>query len=191
MKKEKTVTDNIFFNRADLKHCGSNVIIGKTARIRYPELVSIGDNVIIDDFTYISTQLEVSSFVHISSGCSIIGGRNAMVSFGQFSTLAPNVVLAAGSDDYIAGLATPMVAEEFKGNVEIGSIHIGDHCIVGANSTILPNVSLATGASVGANCLVKHDLEGWGLYAGAPVRRIKQRNAERILALEKQFRNSK
>jgi hypothetical protein len=29
------------------------------------------------------------------------------------------------------------------------------------------------------------------LYAGAPVRRIKQRNAERILALEKQFRNSK
>jgi acetyltransferase-like isoleucine patch superfamily enzyme len=53
MKKENTVTDNIFFNRADLKHCGSNVIIGKTARIRYPELVSIGDNVIIDDFTYI------------------------------------------------------------------------------------------------------------------------------------------
>ena len=46
------MTDNIFFNRADLKHCGSNVIIGKTARIRYPELVSIGDNVIIDDVRY-------------------------------------------------------------------------------------------------------------------------------------------
>ena len=108
------MTNNIFFNRADLKHCGSNVIIGKTARIRYPELVSIGDNVIIDDFTYISTQLDISSFVHISSGCSIIGGRNAMVYFGHFSTLAPNVVLAAGSDDYIAGLATPMVAEVLK-----------------------------------------------------------------------------
>jgi acetyltransferase-like isoleucine patch superfamily enzyme len=84
-----------------------------------------------------------------------------------------------------------MVAEEFKGDVEIGSIHIGDHCIVGANSTILPNVTLSTGASVGANCLVKHDLEGWCLFAGAPVRRIKERNAKIILALEQKFRNSK
>ena len=184
------MTDNIFFNRADLKHCGSNVIIGKTARIRYPELVSIGDNVIIDDFTYISTQLVISSFVHISSGCSIIGGRNAMVSFGQFSTLAPNVVLAAGSDDYISGLATPMVDEKFKGNVNIGKIDIGDHCIIGANSTVLPNVTLADGANVGANSLVKEDLEGWCLYAGSPVRFIKKRDASRILELEKRFRQS-
>ena len=184
------MTNNIFFNRTDLKHCGSNVIIGKTARIRYPELVSIGDNVIIDDFTYISTQLDISSFVHISSGCSIIGGRNAMVYFGQFSTLAPNVVLAAGSDDYIAGLATPMVDEKFKGNVEIGRIDIGDHCIIGANSTVLPNVSLADGANVGANSLVKEDLEGWCLYAGSPVRFIKKRDASHILELEKRFRQS-
>ena len=49
------MSDNIFFNINDLKYCGKNVIIGKTVRIRYPHLVSIGDNCIIDDFTYIST----------------------------------------------------------------------------------------------------------------------------------------
>ena len=57
--------DNIFFDRKDLKKCGDNVIIGKTVRIRYPHLVEIGDNVIIDDFTYISTSLKISSYVHI------------------------------------------------------------------------------------------------------------------------------
>ena len=41
--------------------------------------VTIGDNVIIDDFTYISTPLKLHSNVHISSGCKIIGGKNAFV----------------------------------------------------------------------------------------------------------------
>ena len=66
------MSDNIFFNIADLKSCGVNVIIGKTVRIRYPELVEIGDNVIIDDFCYISTSLSISSNVHISSGCRLL-----------------------------------------------------------------------------------------------------------------------
>ena len=100
---------NIFFDVKKLKHCGNNVIIGKTVRIRYPELVSIGDNCIIDDFTYISTALELIKNVHVSSGCKIIGGKNAKVIMGEFSTLAPNVVLSAGTDDYIGGIATPLV----------------------------------------------------------------------------------
>ena len=50
--------ENLFFDKNDLKKCGTNVIIGKTVRIRYPHLVEIGDNVIIDDFTYISTSLK-------------------------------------------------------------------------------------------------------------------------------------
>ena len=39
--------ENLFFNFDDLHHLGKNSIIGKTVRIRYPELVSIGDNCII------------------------------------------------------------------------------------------------------------------------------------------------
>lgn len=178
---------NIFFNISDLKKCGKNVIIGKTVRIRYPELVEIGDNVIIDDFCYISTSLKISSHVHISSGCKIIGGKEAFVSFDEFSTLSPNVVIAAGSDDYISGIATPMIEKAFKGKVEIGSVRIGRHCIVGSNSTILPNLTINTGASIGANSLVKRDLESWNLYAGVPVRKIKKRDKNQILKLEKAF----
>ena len=182
------MNSNIFFDPDQLKRCGNNVIIGKTVRIRYPELVEIDDNVIIDDFCYISTALIVGPNVHIASGCKLIGGRGARVSMAGFSTLAPNVVLAAGSDDYISGIASPLVPLAYKGNTEIGEIVLGRHCIVGANTTVLPNVVLSDGAAVGAQSLVKSNLEPWQLYAGVPARRIKARDQEKILQLETQFR---
>lgn len=179
--------DNIFFDRKDLKKCGDNVIIGKTVRIRYPHLVEIGDNVIIDDFTYISTSLKISSYVHISSGCKIIGGPDSSVEMKNFSTLSPNVVLSAGSDDYLNGIATPLVDKKYKANAIIGKIVLDEHTIVGSNSTILPNVTLNKGSTVGANCVVNCDLQDWSLNVGIPTKKIKNRNKDEILRLEKDF----
>ncbi|MCY9804047.1 acyltransferase [Vibrio scophthalmi] len=179
--------ENMFFDLSDLKACGKNVIIGKTVRIRYPELVEIGDNVIIDDFTYISTALKLDSNVHIASGCKIIGGPESTVVFGKYSTLAPNVVVAAGSDDYIGGIATPMIPTEFKGDVEVGNIIFGKHCIVGSNSTVLPGASFEDGACLGAQSLAKNTLSAWALYAGIPARKIKNREKKQILSLEKKY----
>ena len=183
--------ENIFFNISDLKSCGKNVIIGKTVRIRYPELVSVGDNVIIDDFCYISTALEIGNYVHISSGCKIIGGRGCKLVMEDFSTFSPDVIIAAGSDDYMGGIATPLVPAEFKGHVEYGTTVIGRHCIVGSGSVILPNVTLNTGSAVGALSLVKEDLEEWFLYAGVPAKKIKYRDKDSILNLEQQFLHKK
>jgi galactoside O-acetyltransferase len=183
--------DNIFFDLSKLKHLGKNTIVGKTVRIRYPELVSIGDNCIIDDFTYISTSLEMGNNVHISAGCKIIGGRGSTVSFDEYSTLSPGVVLAAGSDDYSGGIATPMVPMELKGDAKIGYIRLGKHCIVGSNSVVLPNVTFGEGASVGALSLVKKDLQPWSLYAGVPARKIKNRDREQILNYENILKGKK
>jgi acetyltransferase-like isoleucine patch superfamily enzyme len=180
--------ENIFFDLKKLKSCGENVIIGKTVRIRYPELVEIGDNVIIDDFTYISTSLKVHSYVHISAGCKIIGGRNAYVELSEFSTLAPNVVLSAGSDDYSSGIATPLVPLEFKGNIKIGKIILKKHCIVGAGSVVLPDVIFEEGACLGALSLANKNLEEYLLYAGIPARPIKKRNKEEIMMFENRFK---
>ena len=184
-------SDNIFFDITKLKACGEHVIIGKTVRIRYPELVEIGDNVIIDDFTYISTPLKLHDNVHIAAGCKIIGGQHAYVEMHEFSTLAPNVVLSAGSDDYESGIATPMVPMEFKGKADIGKIIIHKHCIVGSSSVVLPNVVFEEGACLGALSLAKHDLKAYQLYAGIPARCIKQRNKNQIQQLEKQLKDGK
>ena len=181
------MNDNIFFDRSRLKSCGKNVIIGKTVRIRYPEQVSLADNVIIDDFTYISTALELAEYVHIASGCKLIGGPKSAVKMAAFSTLAPNVVLSAGSDDYHSGIAGPFVPVAFKAKAVVGRICIGRHSIIGANTTILPDVRLFDGASVGAQSLVKHDLAEWTLNAGVPTRVIGRRNRTEVLELEATF----
>lgn len=182
------MAENIFFDLNKLKSCGENVIIGKTVRIRYPEIVEIGDNVIIDDFTYISTALKIHDNVHISSGSKIIGGRKAYVEMKEFSTLAPNVVLSAGSDDYIGGIATPLVPMEFKGNAVIGKIILNKHCIVGTGSVVLPNVTFYEGACIGALSLANKDLEEYTLFAGIPCRKIRKRSKEEIVLLETKFK---
>jgi acetyltransferase-like isoleucine patch superfamily enzyme len=179
--------ENIFFDISELKSCGKNVIIGKTVRIRYPELVEIGDNVIIDDFTYISTSLKIHNNVHISSGCKLIGGKNSFIEMKEFSTLAPNVVLSAGSDDYISGIATPIVPLKYKGKAVIGNIILNKHCIIGAGSVVLPNVIFEEGACIGALSLAKKNLESWKLYAGIPCRFIKNRNKVEIINLENEY----
>jgi acetyltransferase-like isoleucine patch superfamily enzyme len=178
---------NLFFDLRKLGDCGKNVIIGRTVRIRYPELVRIGDNCIIDDFTYISTALDLVEYVHIAAGCKLIGGRRCRVSMGRFSTLAPNVVLSAGSDDYRGGMATPFVPEKFKGGAEYGDIEIGPHCIVGAATVVLPRVRFGDGAAVGALSLVKKNLPAWTLFAGIPAREIGKRDKRKILAAEAAF----
>ena len=94
------MSENIFFNTSELKKCGKNVIIGKTVRIRHPELVEIGDNCIIDDFTLISGKVQLGNYVHIASSCSLQAG-NAGISIGSFSSLGAGARLFAVSTDYI------------------------------------------------------------------------------------------
>ncbi len=79
----------------------------------------------------------------------------------DYSTLAPNVVLSAGSDNYIGGIATPMIPLKYKGNAQIGKIVINKHCIVGAASIVLPDVTFHEGSSVDALSLVNKDLKDW------------------------------
>ena len=83
-----------------------------------------------------------------------------------------------------------MIPSEFKGSYEVGSFEINRHCIVGSKSTILPNIVLNEGSSVGANSLVKDDLRSWTLYAGIPAKKIKVRDSKEILHLEKKYLES-
>ena len=80
-----------------------------------------------------------------------------------------------------------MIPSEYKGNFEVGSVEINRHCIIGSNSTILPNVILNVGSSVGANSLVNDNLKAWVLYAGVPAKEIKDRDMKEILNLEKKY----
>ncbi len=52
-------------------------------------------------------------------------------------------------------------------------VKIEDGCWIGANSTILPGVTVGKGCIVAAGYTVTKDCEPNGLYAGVPAKRIK------------------
>jgi len=171
------MSDNIFFDTSRLKHIGKNAIIGKTVRIRQPENVSIGDNTIIDDFTYISCAAEIGTNCHIASNVSISGGKGKFI-MGNYSTISNGCSVHCASSDYReCSLDLPSVpeAEQFGG--EIGTIIISDFVTVGAHSCILPNVDIPEGTAFGAYTMIKSGkkLEPYHLYVGHACRDLGKR----------------
>lgn len=168
--------ENIFFKKSSLKYCGQNVIIGKTVRIRKPEECIIGDNTIIDDFTYISCAVEIGSNCHIASNVNISGGKGRF-KMGDYSTLSSHVSVHCASSDYVqTSLDLPSVPENERFGGFIEDVEIGKYVVVGSHSTILPGVILPDKIACGAyTLLTKQQYEELSLYVGIPARFLKKR----------------
>ena len=156
-----------------LKSFGENVLISDKASIYSPHLISIGSHVRIDDFCILSGEITLGSYIHIGAYCGLYGKFG--IQMDDFTGLSPRCTLFSASDDFGGDyLISPMVPDEFT-NVTGGLIHIQKYVQIGANTVVLPNVTIAEGVAVGAMSLVKNNLEAWGIYAGAPIQRIKER----------------
>lgn len=167
------------------KKLGSNVKISDKAVIYNPGEVEIGDHSRIDDFCVVSGKITIGRNVHIAVFCNLAGGTEGIV-FEDFSGLAYGCQVFSQSDDYTGRtLTNPTVPAQYK-NERKAAIRIGRHCIVGTSSLIFPGVDLADGCSVGAMAMVTKSTEPWGVYTGAPARRVKERKND-LLALEQAY----
>lgn len=167
------------------KKLGENVRISDKASIYNPEQIEIGDHSRIDDFCVISGRVVIGKFVHIAPMSLIAGGELGVV-FKDFSGLAYGVKVFTQSDDYSGGsLTNPTVNKIYK-NERSAEVCIGKHVIIGTNSVVFPGVNLAEGCSVGAMALVTRSTEPWGIYAGNPAKKIKDRKKD-LLVLEREF----
>ena len=54
-------------------------------------------------------------------------------------------------------------------------MRIGRYAWVAARACVSPGVNLDEGAILGLASVATHDLEAWGVYAGAPARKVKER----------------
>lgn len=158
------------------KYVGNNVQIAKNCTIIGLENISLGENIRIDGGVTIacaSGYLKVGSYIHIGSGCHITcaGG----VELSDFSGLSQGVRIYSGSDDYSGNsLTNPTLPNKYL-NIIVNPVLIGRHVIIGSGSVVLPGVKIGNGTSVGALSLVSKSLEEWGVYVGAPAKRIKAR----------------
>mgnify|MGYP001003021853 CR=1 FL=1 len=166
---------------------GHNVQISERASFYGVNKICIGSNVRIDDFCVFAAGvggIHIKNYVHIAVGASLIGAGS--ITLEDFSGLSSRVSVYSSSDDYSGHVLTnPTVPDIYK-NVLHADVYIGRHVIVGSGSVILPGVSLEEGVAIGALSLVRKNCEAFGIYAGNPARKIKERNRE-LLEMEKQF----
>jgi acetyltransferase-like isoleucine patch superfamily enzyme len=190
--------DQGFYTEYDLKDAGfaalgTNVRIGKHVTMVGLQNIKIGSNVRIDDFSIITA---ARGFLHLYNNVHI-GGNSQLACAGgiimkNFSGCSSGVRMYTQSDDYTGKWLTPAVT--FPSTVDvtkyakttIGPIVLEKYVIIGANSVVLPNVTLGEGVAVGSLSLVTKSLPSWGVYFGSPVRKIKNRS-KRMIELEQQY----
>lgn len=170
---------------------GRDAYIADDVKIKRPELVRIGNHVAIDDYFYCTTQLDIGNYVHISPFVSIIGGKLAKVSIGNFCTLSAGArLIGAGDDMNGQGLVGPLIPDDYRDDVNYTGIIIEDFVSIGTNAIVMPGVRIRQGAVVGAGAFVGRSLSEWSIYAGVQCNKIKDRPKEKMLELAKRLNES-
>jgi galactoside O-acetyltransferase len=179
-----------FFTREELleigfKSVGEEVYLSRKASVYGAENMEIGNHVRIDDFCFLSGKITLKNFIHIPASAALYGGPNGII-LEDFSGIAQRVLLIADSDDYSGNsLTNPTTPPKYKNPIQ-GPIILKRHVIVGAGSTVLPNVILEEGTAIGAMSLVTKSTEPWSINVGIPSRKIADRS-KKLLELEKEF----
>ncbi|MED1603125.1 acyltransferase [Alkalihalophilus marmarensis] len=76
----------------------------------------------------------------------------------------------------IIGYNTTILAHEYLiKEYRLGDVVIGDEVMIGANTTILPGVTIGDGAVVSAGTLVHRDVPAGAFVGGNPMQIIKER----------------
>lgn len=159
--------------------CGHNVLIHRLTNIVGHHNIHIGSHVRIDAFSCIiahTGQCILKNYIHIASHCNFICKGSLYIN--SYTSISSGVKIFTASDDYSGtGLPSPMVPAEYS-HVIIKPVNIGKYILIGANTVILPGITIDDGASVGALSLVNTDIPEWNIYAGTPAQYIKPRKKD-------------
>ncbi len=181
---------NPYYTNKELKELGfrslgRRVLISRTCRIYTPETISIGNHVLIDDFTILNGDITIGDHVHISSNDELYAGE-ASITIGDFSGISSRVSFYATSDDFSgASLNNPTVPHAFRFEKNL-PIVLGKHVLIGTGSTVLPGVTIGEGCAFGSMTMIDKSTEPWGIYVGIPAKRIKERKQD-LLEFEKKL----
>lgn len=171
------------------KHAGKDIRISNKASIYNPELIEIGDYSRIDDFCVVSGRVIIGRNVHLAVFNNVAGG-DLGVHLDDFAGLAYGCHVFSQSDDYSGrSMTNPTIPDVYKSEIK-AAVYLRRHVIIGANTIILPGVTVEEGTSVGAMSMVTKSTEPWSIYFGIPAKKIKSRE-KKLLDFEDEFLNSK
>ena len=136
---------------------------------------TIGANCIIDDFVKIKHvggdgHIVLGANVYLNSGCVLYSGSG--ITIGNDVLIGPNCSIVPSNHNF-ADTTIPIRLQ--KHATSKGGIIIEDDVWIGAGVTILDGAIIHKGCVIGANSLVKGELNAYGVYAGSPIKLIKKR----------------
>jgi len=170
----------------NFKSIGKDVLMFPLTKIIYPEQVSIGDSVIIDDFVFIMVKATIGSFIHIAGMTSIVGNGEFVME--DFSASSWGCRVFTGNEDWHGNaINNPTVDPPYRKAVR-SYVRFEKHATIGANTVVLPGVTLREGALVGANSLVRETCLPYSIYVGNPVRKVGEYSKDKLVEIEKLLR---
>ncbi len=170
-----------FYNKDELKELGlksygNKVLISRKVSLYSPHLISLGNNVRIDDFCILSGNIEIGSHIHISAYTALYGSQGIVLE--DYSGISPRCTVFSMMDDFSGNYLIGPIHEKNKIHTVGGIVKLERYSQIGANTVVFPNVIIGQGTVVGAMSLVNSSLDSWGIYVGIPVRRLKDRRRD-------------
>jgi maltose O-acetyltransferase len=123
---------------------------------------------IVSSATIVSRNLSIGEDTFIGHQAFIGGHAHFKITIGSNVDIAPRVVVISGSHEI------DMLGAHSAGRGKGGEINIQDGVWIGANSTILPGVTIGRKAVIGAGSVVVSDIPAFTIAVGNPCRPIKR-----------------
>lgn len=112
--------------------------------------------------TLIKRGMRVGKDFNRQQGCFLDPTHCFLITIGDDVTMSIRVTV----------MAHDASTKKTLGYTKIGQVHIGNHVFIGANTTILPGVTIGDYAVIGAGSVVAHDIPARTVAAGVPAKEI-------------------
>lgn len=160
--------------------CGENIRFYKPISILNPHYFEIGDNFKMDYFgifeawdkhgeSYYSPRVKIGNNVSFGKYCHI--GAINYIEIGDNVLAGSNVMII----DHNHGKASDDINTPPNQRVlySPGKVIIGNNVWIGEKVSILPNVHIGNNCIIGANSVVTHDIPDYSMACGSPARVVK------------------
>lgn len=156
------------------KSIGRNCLISRNAQFYGVQNISIGDNVRIDDFCIVSGNVSIGSNIHISAFVALYGSKGIIIE--DYTGISSRSTIYSAMDDFSGNYLVGSIHPAEKTNVCGGTVVVRKFAHIGANCLVFPDLTIGEGSVIGAMSMVRHSVDEWGIYAGIPIRKIKDRS---------------